>query len=503
MRARNYKLNVLAPLIIAIIGVSTLVVVVTYLLQESAIIKQKVMTVPNFNTIFEKEVAFETEVLNGYLSLITKEKTYYDAFAANDRKRLYELAEALFKELSRRIEVTHFYFMKADGEVLLRVHDLERYGDIVQRYTFKKAQDTGQPVAGLEFGIKKNYTLRAVHPWIIDGELVGYIELGKEVDKLIGKTASTLNTEIYLAINKEVYQDVPDFVAKRLENSRQTENHYIMYQTFRIPEEIEAVLKQSNGDDINILFEGRKFYLFKSPLTDVSNKNLGYFVFLVDSTLEYQIMYAVLRILLVVVAGITLILIFAGRYVVKHKEEEVNKLTEQLEKLAVTDTLTGLYNRKYFDEVVPRELQKARRNKQFVTMFMMDLDHFKEYNDYYGHHAGDDVLRKVSATLRETCQRSGDLLFRMGGEEFAILFVHHSKKEVCGFAEEIRRQIRSLDIVHDALGEGRYLTISLGAVTCLADENISKDRLYKQSDTALYRAKELGRNRVECYEEEP
>ena len=92
----------------------------------------------------------------------------------------------------------HLYFLEKSGEVFLRAHESARYSDIVKRYTFLKAKEMQSPFYGIEFGIKKNYTLRVVHPWVVDGEVIGYLELGKEIDKLMEALASQMNIEIVI-----------------------------------------------------------------------------------------------------------------------------------------------------------------------------------------------------------------------------------------------------------------------------------------------------------------
>ena len=166
-------------------------------------------------------------------------------------------------------------------------------------------------------------------------------------------------------------------------------------------------------------------------------------------------------------------------------------LREALEDLVMRDPLTGLYNRRFLEEALERELARARREDLSVGILMLDLDHFKDFNDAYGHEAGDDALRRVGAFLKGRI-RVTDIACRYGGEEFTILLPGATLDDSRARAEEIRTGIREM------LGDRGVLAASLGAAVFPyhADGPVS---LLRAADTALYRAKALGRNRVETF----
>jgi hypothetical protein len=161
------------------------------------------------------------------------------------------------------------YFIKTDGTVLLRVHDSQRDKDLIDRVTFKKAKETESIFYGLEFGPKKNYTLRVVKPWIVDGNIIGYIELGKEVDKSISDISISLKSMIYIAVKKEVYKDASEFVKEKLLKISQTKNYYIVYNTFSIPKEMPYILNDTLVHE-DISHEGLEYFTSKEKLLDVS-----------------------------------------------------------------------------------------------------------------------------------------------------------------------------------------------------------------------------------------
>ncbi len=164
---------------------------------------------------------------------------------------------------------------------------------------------------------------------------------------------------------------------------------------------------------------------------------------------------------------------------------------EQLRELATHDTLTGIYNRRYLDEVVQRELERARRYTRPLTVAMVDADHFKNINDSYGHPVGDEVLRAVSDRCRRTL-RSNDVLGRYGGEEFVVVFPETSLDEARTVAERVRDAVGGTPItVGDRSLE---VTVSIGLASLCGGQDPAS--LLARADTALYEAKQSGRNRV-------
>jgi diguanylate cyclase (GGDEF) domain len=126
----------------------------------------------------------------------------------------------------------------------------------------------------------------------------------------------------------------------------------------------------------------------------------------------------------------------------------------------------------------------------------MDVDHFKQYNDTYGHQMGDDALAKIGRTLKNSLQRADDYCFRLGGEEFGVVFKTDSKQKAFTFAESIRKNIENLKIEHKGNSASPFVTVSMGLVCKNANEIESADKIYKEADDLLYRAKSQGRNQT-------
>ncbi|SEK56402.1 PAS domain S-box-containing protein/diguanylate cyclase (GGDEF) domain-containing protein [Atopomonas hussainii] len=171
------------------------------------------------------------------------------------------------------------------------------------------------------------------------------------------------------------------------------------------------------------------------------------------------------------------------------------KLEHELQELTQRDGLTGLYNRRHFDEELEREWRRAQRSSSGLGLLMIDVDHFKAFNDHFGHQAGDDALRLLANTLRASLQREGDQAFRYGGEELAVILAGATEASAITTAELLHRQIADLHIQHPHSHTGQ-LTISIGLSWEVPPLGFGSEQLVKHADKALYAAKEEGRNRT-------
>ena len=180
---------------------------------------------------------------------------------------------------------------------------------------------------------------------------------------------------------------------------------------------------------------------------------------------------------------------------VRTRTHELERSNRQLAAMSNTDGLTGIPNRRQFDETLSIEWNRARRNGQQLMLAMLDVDLFKQYNDHYGHQAGDDVLRQVAMELTRHVRRSGDFVARYGGEEFAIISQSSGEDHAMMTADMICRAIEQLQLPHD-MSPFKNLTVSLGVAVIAPDEHQNKSAFLKAADAALYFAKQRGRNRV-------
>ncbi|ANB23868.1 hypothetical protein A6F57_00750 [Alteromonas stellipolaris] len=190
-----------------------------------------------------------------------------------------------------------------------------------------------------------------------------------------------------------------------------------------------------------------------------------------------------------------------------HNERALQEAKQQLieanlklAKLANIDGLTGIANRRLFDDTLQSDIQRNIRRKTPLSLLLIDVDHFKIYNDCYGHVAGDNVLIQVAEILKKTCIGSDDVVARYGGEEFAVIMPFTDMSSALKVAERIRNNIEHAAIVFKQSMYNSKLTISLGVSTMSFNHPISPTELIQRADAALYLAKSLGRNRVEVWD---
>ena len=180
----------------------------------------------------------------------------------------------------------------------------------------------------------------------------------------------------------------------------------------------------------------------------------------------------------------------------KSAEDLLEEANRNLFMLASTDGLTGLANRRSFDKALVRELARCARDGLPLALLLIDVDHFKSYNDSYGHQEGDECLKRLSHLLRGMARRPGDVAARYGGEEFAVILPNTSADGGQQFAENLRTSVEALKLLHCRSNYG-IVTISIG-LACEIPTGADSDML-QHTDAALYAAKAGGRNRSEAY----
>ncbi|WP_250658460.1 GGDEF domain-containing protein [Alkalimarinus coralli] len=222
-------------------------------------------------------------------------------------------------------------------------------------------------------------------------------------------------------------------------------------------------------------------------LTDISHEQVTEILFIysfvtiisliVNGRMEFEIRKNFLRILLL-----------------NHEQEQLIKTQDELRKLSTSDSLTGLYNRRYFNKHIEREWLSAIRHKTPISVLMIDVDDFKQYNDSQGHLAGDDALSAIGKTLHQSIKRPDDLVARYGGEEFIATLPHSDAESAQSVAQNMLTEIYKLNIDHPDASHCNRLTISIGYCSVIPDQEQSIKDLLKCADDALYESKRKGKN---------
>jgi diguanylate cyclase (GGDEF)-like protein len=174
--------------------------------------------------------------------------------------------------------------------------------------------------------------------------------------------------------------------------------------------------------------------------------------------------------------------------------QELEEMNKELQEKNTLDDLTGLYNRRFYDQKILAEYRRSRRNLTPLSLVVIDIDHFKKVNDKYGHLAGDECLVAVSTCIKECLRRSADISCRYGGEEFCLILPETDSKGALALAEELRESIANCQINYN--NSTIMLTISCGISTYLQQKNVQLEHLFAAADKALYQAKHNGRNQV-------
>ena len=178
----------------------------------------------------------------------------------------------------------------------------------------------------------------------------------------------------------------------------------------------------------------------------------------------------------------------------KKQEQELETLKKQLEEYSYQDGLTGIANRRFFEDSYQREWLNAQREQQPLTIMLLDIDYFKQYNDYNGHILGDACLKQIAQILKKSVSRPRDLVARFGGEEFVLILPDTSQASAIEVVERILQSIRTADICHSSSPLDQRLSVSLGVKTIIPTQKNDKMAFLKEVDQNLYLAKEQGRN---------
>ena len=184
----------------------------------------------------------------------------------------------------------------------------------------------------------------------------------------------------------------------------------------------------------------------------------------------------------------------------KTRNLQLQDARRQLAEQATIDEMTGLRNRRGVNIIINDELARMKRMQLPIAVIALDVDHFKTYNDNYGHPAGDQVLQRLANVMLEMTSRAGEFAARMGGEEFVLFYPTVNRMAALELAEELRMKVLGLKIPHEKSLTAEYVTVSIGVVSCVPEWELEFDALLKVADDALYLSKTGGRNRVTCGE---
>ncbi len=187
----------------------------------------------------------------------------------------------------------------------------------------------------------------------------------------------------------------------------------------------------------------------------------------------------------------------AAFYALSQLKKQLEASNKQLHQLSMLDGLTGISNRRHFDEQLEASIENAKRNNTPITLILLDIDYFKYFNDNYGHQLGDECLKQVASLLAKACFNPLDMAARYGGEEFVVLLPGTTENNALKVASRFAELLNETDIEHLHSKVSDKVTVSMGIATCDKGSHYDAKNLIEESDKALYKAKENGRNRIE------
>ncbi len=328
--AEHIKAPILVPLCIVIfilLAVSLFALTYIQKLNIEKEVQAHVTGIHQLFTIIERQ---EAELIGSLLQNYEKDREIQQAFLAGDRARLFKATEPVFAKLNEQYDITHFYFFGLDKTCFLRVHNAGRFGDVIDRYTLNMAAGEKRTASGIELGPYGTLTLRIVLPWIIDGQLVGYVEMGKEIEHIIHTIKETLNVEIFNIVNirhldRQRWEEGLQMLG-RTGIWEEFPRHVVLDRTMRnVPKALNQYIQLPHDEKEGLLFDvpmGDKNYKGGFiPLKEVSGKEIGEIIFLRDYT-DTMHSFRFLTLAILLVSSLLALTLFTLFYILIDKMEQ-------------------------------------------------------------------------------------------------------------------------------------------------------------------------------------
>jgi diguanylate cyclase (GGDEF)-like protein len=445
-------------------------------------------------------IQHETQKLGGVAESIAVNTRLAEAFVQEDRATLLRHSAPLFATLAENYSMTHFYYHNSDGTNFLRLHHPQRFGDIIDRQTLKMARQSGKVVAGIELGVLGTYTLRLVKPWRYQDQLIGYVEVGLEIDHMFEELRRITGAALAVVIQKQ-YLTRGQWQKGNVIFGRESDWE-------RLPDSVvlavfgnfaeHALLNVEAQEGASEWLTGGGTVYRTLPINDIQQRTIGQLHVALDESVSREGTIEIISYLTLVVVMSLLALIVVLRAVANRVESRLSTAIAEksdFERRIKYDQMTSVYNQHEFYRLLELELERAVRQQTPLSVILLDIDFFKTVNDKHGHQIGDCVLRGLALELL-AYTRDGDHLARYGGEEFTVILPNTALQDASEIAERWRTVIEQRVFRCD--GQPVNITISLGVANYPLHADASKT-LLQHADMAMYKAKRRGRNRVEVY----
>ena len=508
MQKLHLVLKIMTPLIVGLFFIAVVSITGLYFLQKNNIHAVLNDTFEQTLKIMDEKIEDEVILFEGFALFLQEDERIKKYFTHNKKRELEEYLQPIYQRLKMQYDITHISFISPQKEEMVCVHEDDHQRVSNLSFKFKRAPKSIMSSSGIEFGAFNKLFLRVTTPWYDNGELIGYIQMYESMDRLMPELSSLLGGDIILTIRKSAIsqKEYEECVEQNRckDHMVELQNSYIIDSTLKqIGDELAQRLGSvNNSANYSVQNGENKLYILSECLVSMAGEKIGRIFVLIDTKREFVYMYMlIIKITLIVAVLVLFMFIYYYKYI-KKTETKLNEAHEKIMMLSLTDPLTGLYNKRYFNQNAPMQLKRSQRCGSYLSFMIVDVDNFKAYNDTYGHLAGDDILKRVGRTIKKTFKRANDEVYRVGGEEFAVIIDGQDESLGERMAERLRQRVEQLDIKHsDNNGYGR-LTVSIGICTQQIEQDTTIDELYNNADRAMYCSKQNGRNRITMYSKE-
>ncbi|MDD5333572.1 MAG: diguanylate cyclase [Rhodoferax sp.] len=523
----------LLPLASVLVLATLILVTLIHLKAITDIDRFTLETVARAEHVYQDQVELEAEMLGAAMLVLANDRSLRQALARHDREQLLRGSATLFAELKKKHGITHLYFSDPNRVNILRVHEPERFGDTLNRSTTVQAQQKSQTVHGVELGPLGTFTLRLVTPWFdSDGKLLGLVELGTEIDHVLQAVQQQAGVKAFILIDKkfidrQTWESGMRMLGREPDWNRFADVVLNLQANEHLPPDLVRGLQAGPAGEPQVVIPpaatcqragchsspagGKKMVAMPvvdgssayravvHPLKDAAGRSVGNKVLLVDVSPEVETLQAKTLAVLIResawVGGISCVILLVFFYwLVGRVGQRLDEDQQRLRELADHDGLTGLFNHRMHYLRLKEEFSRGARTGKPISLLLLDLDHFKQVNDRYGHLGGDQVLKTISALVTSTC-RQMDLACRYGGEEITVILPETAADAAMLAAERLRKIIETQVFAFEDQPD-IHITVSIGVATS-SEHCASATELTAGADRAMYRAKEKGRNRVE------
>jgi diguanylate cyclase (GGDEF)-like protein len=498
------RLTFLAPLVGAIVILLGVWVAVLYAEQHATIARETSQAQALMEKAYRHDIAEHAGLLGAVMETLGHNAMLRAALARRDRDALLRLSAPTGIDLQRKFGITHFYFSGPDRVNLLRVHQPGRHGDVINRYTTLEAARTRATSYGMELGPLGTFTLRLVTPWYEGERLLGYVELGVELDDILRAEQIFFDVPLFplifkAQIKREDWEAGMRMLGREPDWDRFADVVLSTQASAPIPAELVHRLAEGLPATAAVVEVAQARAVYRAAflaLADVSGRDVGRLVALIDVSPTLAASRWGLYLGTGLGALIAGVLIGLFHWLVGRLGRQLERDEQELKRLAVRDGLTGLHNHREFYVLLTNELTRGQRFNRPVSLLMLDADHFKRVNDTHGHQAGDAVLKGLSELLcREA--RTIDSVCRYGGEEITVILPETDLDAAADMAERLRAAVEALPFDVSA-GAPLHITASFGVASWPLHAD-NAQALVAAADAAMYAAKKSGRNRIVRY----